>query len=138
MVDLNRNYDFNWAEGGESIIGSWFYRGAAPFSESETAALKNLAERENVIAGMAFHSYGEMVLFPWGNYFPAPDESVLFYLAQKIASQMLKSEGVGTYGVLPLNARAGQSSNWMYAQLRAFLVYRFYMRANCFCNIFKF
>jgi len=118
-VDLNRNYDFNWRQGGEGNPASWFYRGEAPFSENEVAALKKLALRENIMAGISFHSYGEVVLFPWGNYYPAPDHRIIVEIASKLAEQMQKLYGSEPYSVLPLNGRVGQSSVWMYGRLRA-------------------
>jgi len=116
-VDLNRNYDFNWRDGGDDTPGSWFYRGAAAFSEAETEALMKLAKRENFAVGMSYHSYGESVLFPWGNYSDPPDLSLIIDIAQELASRLQRESGVGTYSILPLNGRAGQSSVWMYGEL---------------------
>ncbi len=118
-VDLNRNYDFNWHDGGEGNPGSWFYRGKAPFSEKEIYAVKTLALRENVMAGISFHSYGEIVLYPWGNYYPAPDHRLIIAIAKQMAARMHKLSFNENYGVLPLNGRVGQSSVWMYGRLRA-------------------
>lgn len=118
-VDLNRNYDFNWHEGGERNPASWFYRGAYPFSESEIQALKKLATEQNVFAGLSFHTYGELVLFPWGNYFKPPDQDLILHIAYALASRMKRLSASGVYGVLPLNGRVGQSSVWMYGKLRA-------------------
>lgn len=116
-VDLNRNYDFNWEQGGESTYGSWFFRGAKPFSENETQAIQKLATRENFVIGISYHSYGESILFPWGNYNRAPDIDLIVDIASKMASQIGRESGYGTYSILPLNGRAGQSSVWMYGAL---------------------
>src|SRR3990167_4545160 len=49
-VDLNRNYGFNW---GYDNIGSspypqeWNYRGAGPFSEPESQAIRNFCINKN-------------------------------------------------------------------------------------------
>ncbi len=118
-VDLNRNYDYNWREGGEDNPASWFFRGGKPFSENEIQAVKNLALRENIVAGLSFHSYGEVVLFPWGNYLPPPDRALIQNVGKRLASRMRKLSGMSSYGVLPLNGRVGQSSVWMYGRLRA-------------------
>lgn len=118
-VDLNRNYDFNWEQGGEDNPSSWFYRGEQPFSEDEISAMQRLAYRENIVAGLSFHSYGEVVLYPWGNYYAAPDQELIYAVGQKLAASMTKLSGSASYGLLPLNGRVGQSSVWMYGRLRA-------------------
>lgn len=114
-VDLNRNYDYNWSEGGEGEFGSWFYRGQSAFSEPETQALRDLEAQHNFIIGVSFHSYGEVVLYPWGNFHPAPDHDLILDIAQNYASRIGRQNGVGKYQVLPLNGRVGQSSVWRYA-----------------------
>ena len=66
-VDPNRNYGFEWEGSGSSTMSmSETFRGTAPFSEPETQAIKALAEREKFTAGISYHSYSELVLFPWG------------------------------------------------------------------------
>jgi len=117
-VDLNRNYGYNWEEGGDGKPGSWFYRGKVPFSENETRALMNLAIRENFVFGVSYHSYGESILFPWGNYRRPPELDLIVDIASEMAAHIRKESGRGRYSILPLNGRVGQSSIWMYGQLR--------------------
>jgi hypothetical protein len=117
-VDLNRNYDFNWDEGGDGKFSSWFYRGTEPFSEEETKAVMRLAERENFVIGISYHSYGESVLFPWGNFDRPPDLDLIIDVAEGLASRMGRVSGHGQYSVIPLNGRVGQSSIWMYGMFR--------------------
>ena len=118
-VDLNRNYNFNWEEGGEGNPASWFYRGTRPFSEKEIVAIKELALRENVVCGISFHTYGEAILYPWGNYYPPPDQRLILRVAREMAQRMTRLNGRDSYGVLPLNGRVGQSSVWLYGRLRS-------------------
>jgi len=118
-VDLNRNYGFNWEEGGDGNPASWFYRGSSPFSEKEIQALRDLAWRENFLVGVSYHSYGESVLYPWGNYHRPPDQELIFDIAQRCAEKIDRLSGNGGYNVLPLNGRVGQSSIWMYGELGA-------------------
>ena len=116
-VDLNRNYDFNWSEGGDGKSGSWFYRGKRPFSEGETRAIKQLAIRENFVIGISYHSYGEAILYPWGNFSEPPDMSLIYDIGKNLASRIKRVTGHGSYTMLPLNGRVGQSSIWMYGHL---------------------
>ncbi|MCH6560199.1 zinc carboxypeptidase, partial [candidate division KSB1 bacterium] len=115
-VDLNRNYGYNWEEGGDGKPGSWFYRGETPFSENETQAIMNLARRENFAIGISYHSYGEAILFPWGNFKRPPDLELIVEIAGEMASRIKRESGRGQYSILPLNGRVGQSSVWMYAE----------------------
>lgn len=117
-VDLNRNYDYNWSQGGDGKPGSWFYRGRRPFSENETRAIMNLAIRENFVIGISYHSYGESILFPWGNFERPPDLDLIVDIANRMASKISRQSGHGKYSILPLNGRVGQSSIWMYGHLK--------------------
>jgi hypothetical protein len=116
-VDLNRNYNYNWTQGGDGKPGSWFYRGRKAFSESETQALRRFAIRENFVIGISYHSYGESVLYPWGNFNEPPDMALIYQTAKTLASKIKRETGKGSYSILPLNGRVGQSSIWMYGKL---------------------
>lgn len=48
-VDINRNYDFNWAGGGAGEPTSGRYRGPSPFSENEPRAIAELARKERFL-----------------------------------------------------------------------------------------
>ncbi|HET9952394.1 MAG TPA: M14 family zinc carboxypeptidase [Candidatus Eisenbacteria bacterium] len=79
-VDLNRNYGFNWGFddlGSSPTPSSEVYRGAGPFSEPETAAIRDFMAAHAFRVSASFHSYGQLFLYPWG--FAAvdtPDNSV--------------------------------------------------------------
>jgi hypothetical protein len=42
------------------------YRGTAPFSEPETQAVRNFCAQHSFVVGLSYHSYGELILYPWG------------------------------------------------------------------------
>ena len=68
-VDLNRNYGYRWGFdniGSSPTTTSEIYRGTGPFSEPETAALRALMAARSFKVALSFHSYGELVLYPWG------------------------------------------------------------------------
>ncbi|MEL6987435.1 MAG: M14 family metallopeptidase, partial [Bacteroidota bacterium] len=68
-VDLNRNYGFNWGwdDGGSSPDGnSEVYRGTEAFSEPETQAVKDLCEANNFKIALNYHSFGNLLIHPWG------------------------------------------------------------------------
>jgi len=116
-VDLNRNYDFNWHSGGSLELDSQYYRGPAPFSEQEIQALKQLAENKRFAVIIDFHSFGEAVLYPWGNFEDPPDLQLITELAAGMATQIRKTDGSGCYDIIPLDAQMGQSSVWYYGRL---------------------
>ncbi|KAL4711506.1 hypothetical protein ACJJTC_000522 [Scirpophaga incertulas] len=82
-VDLNRNFSYGWGEkeeeGSSNDPGNIFYRGPNPFSEPETAAVKRtILESDTTFkVFISFHSYGEVIIFPWGyTGDPCPDYAI--------------------------------------------------------------
>ena len=75
-VDLNRNWAFGWGGGGSSgMTNSDTYRGPAPFSEPETQAVSNfIRSLPNIVAHMDYHSYSELILWPFGSECMTPPE----------------------------------------------------------------
>ena len=67
-VDLNRNYPWSWGHGdGNSEPASQYYRGPRPLSELETQAVKGLFDRLRFDALISYHSYGQLILYPWAS-----------------------------------------------------------------------
>ncbi|MEY4066175.1 MAG: Carboxypeptidase precursor [Pseudomonadota bacterium] len=67
-VDINRNYPALWGScNGSSIAkGNDSYRGPAAASEPETQAMMNLVTTERPVANISYHSFSEMILYPYG------------------------------------------------------------------------
>ncbi|CAG7835743.1 unnamed protein product [Allacma fusca] len=72
-TDGNRNFGYKWGDG--DVPGSSgdpcseTYRGSAPFSERETAAVRDYIESNsnvNWTVYVTFHSYGQYFMSPWG------------------------------------------------------------------------
>ena len=123
-VDLNRNFDFDWRKGGSGKHFTWFYRGPAPASEPEVQAVQRLARKERFIFAIDFHSFGQMVMFPWARELTPPDGNLLRSLAQELARRIPRLKDKKTYRIVALDGQAGQSANWLYARFRtmAFIV----------------
>lgn len=85
-VDINRNYGFEWG-GASNTWSSEVYQGPAPFSEPETQAVRDLLAAHHFIAGISYHTYGEIVLYPYGyeDGIIAPDQAALSELATEMA-----------------------------------------------------
>jgi hypothetical protein len=120
-VDLNRNYDFNWEYGGSYLPLHYNYRGEYPFSESETQALRELALVQRFSLSISYHSYGEIVFYPWEwGKGCAPDEPTLRDIAAGIASRITKRDSKESYDYGHNGALAGMSANWLYGKLGTF------------------
>jgi hypothetical protein len=66
-VDLNRNYGGLWGgPGAASVFADPTYRGAAPFSEPETQAVRELISSRHVTTLITNHTFSNLVLRPPG------------------------------------------------------------------------
>jgi hypothetical protein len=125
-VDPNRNYDFNWALGGESQPPDYFYKGPYPFSEPENRAMRDFCERERFTTLVNYHSpsysFGEIVYFPWTwtshNPSVPPDWYVLVDVAGGLAAQIVSDyDPQSTYSAVRGEAEVGNARNWQYGTL---------------------
>ncbi|XP_072945697.1 carboxypeptidase B-like [Epargyreus clarus] len=69
-VDGNRNYDFNWRTVGTSSNPCHdTFGGSRPFSEVETRVVKGILQEhlDRITLYISMHSYGSMILYPWGH-----------------------------------------------------------------------
>ena len=116
-VDLNRNYGYNWGYdnvGSSNITTDDTYRGTAGFSEPEIQATKWFSENHNFRIAVNYHTYGNLLVYPWG-YIASlltPD-SVLF---EAYAANMTKTNsfGYGTGDQTVGYITNGDSDDWMY------------------------
>ncbi|XP_065072624.1 zinc carboxypeptidase-like [Ochlerotatus camptorhynchus] len=103
-ADPNRNFDYNWRNGGSSTNAcSDTFSGATPFSEPETLAMANyyatIADKIDV--QFSFHSYGQYLLTPYGfTGAPQPSNNAdLQQIAAKTAAAIQATYGTRyTYG----------------------------------------
>ncbi|KAK9680825.1 Carboxypeptidase activation peptide [Popillia japonica] len=119
-VDGNRNFDFHWMETGASALQcSDTFAGSAPFSESETSALRDvvLAYGDQIKLYLTFHSYGNYLLYPWGYTSELPEDAdVLDALAVDVEAAIASVAGTRyTIGSSTnvLYAAAGGSDDWV-------------------------
>jgi hypothetical protein len=115
-VDLNRNYGYEW---GYDDIGSdpnpsgTTYRGTAPFSEPETQAIRDFCNSRKFSIAMNYHSYGNLLLYPWGyDRFYTPDQ--LYYAA--IGDSATSFNGYNPVPGWVLYVANGDSDDWMYGE----------------------
>jgi len=96
-VDLNRNWDAHWGQSGASSNPcNDTYRGAAAFSEPETAALRDALDaiKDDLRVHVDVHTYGQWILHPWGwTTSPSPDETFFMEIGQDMAAAIASVHG---------------------------------------------
>ncbi|RMF20006.1 MAG: T9SS C-terminal target domain-containing protein, partial [Bacteroidetes bacterium] len=117
-VDLNRNYGHQWGyddNGSSPNPQSQVYRGPAPFSEPETQALKFLCENHQFQFALNYHTYGNLLIYPWGySDSPTPDHAFFHGFAQVLTRENNYRFGTGTQTVGYVTN--GDSDDWMYGE----------------------
>jgi hypothetical protein len=118
-VDLNRNYGFSWGYMSASdAINSVTYHGPEAFSEPETQLFRDLLTAHPFVAGISYHTYSELVLYPYGyiGNISAPDVQELSALAIEMA-ELIQADNGGHYTPQPswaLYPASGGLDDWAY------------------------
>ena len=117
-VDLNRNYEFKWGYdniGSSSNGNSGTYRGTAPFSEPETAAMRDFVLAHRFRASLSYHSYGNLLIYPWGYVAQhTPDHVSFAALADSMVAYHGYHAGLGVETVgYSVN---GEADDWFYGE----------------------
>jgi carboxypeptidase T len=123
-VDLNRNWDFRWAEYDSTDPSGYYYRGPAPFSESEVVAIRNLILRELPVIVMDYHSPfmedpGLTIRWPWreaGGPGFGPDTRHFQPISMRLG-QLTQTEVDSVYynGMVPSLDVLPKEQCWVYA-----------------------
>ncbi|NIM20028.1 MAG: hypothetical protein GTO51_07225 [Candidatus Latescibacteria bacterium] len=117
-VDLNRNYSYQWGYddiGSSPSTSSDLYRGPAPFSEPETQAIRDLCIARDFVFGFSYHSYGELLLYPW-SYYPGytPDHELFYELGDSLSSSNGYLQGNAAMGAIYIVN--GDTDDWAYGE----------------------
>ena len=120
-VDLNRNYGYMWGldSGSSGETSAPTYRGPHAFSEPETIAIRDLISDpdRDFQAALSYHSYGQLILYPWGyTDESASDSSVMSALAAEMSDLTLSVHGE-TYTPQQssqLYLTSGDLTDWVY------------------------
>ncbi len=117
-VDLNRNYGFFWGfdnQGSSGNENSQTYRGPSAFSEPETQAMRQLFLENNFKIALNYHTFGNLLIHPWGYSDEPTDEDVAFKSLGRVMTtenDFLIGTGSETVGYV-VN---GDSDDWMYGE----------------------
>ncbi|XP_030751013.1 carboxypeptidase B-like isoform X2 [Sitophilus oryzae] len=120
-TDGNRNFDYYWMHAGASSTPcAETYAGPQAFSEPETVALKDWFFTNNgtVKLYLTFHSFGNLLLYPWGYDRIVPDDvGDLKYLGDLVAEAIYNANKLNSVymvdtSALGLYEAAGTSADW--------------------------
>lgn len=117
-VDLNRNYGpyvyWNAPNGGSSTSpSSDTYRGTAPFSEPEVAAIRDFIAGKSFKNALNYHTYSNLLIYPYGALEQETPDSLIF---REYAKDMTQFNGY-TYGTDQQTvgySTRGNSDDYMY------------------------
>jgi len=126
-TDLNRNWAYQWGccGGSSGLPSSSTYRGPSAFSAPETAAFRNFVNSrvvggvQQIKANIDFHSYSELVLWPFGYTYnnTAPGMTTDQYNTfATIGQQMANLNGYTPQQSSDLYITDGDSLDWMWGQ----------------------
>ncbi|OGS56330.1 MAG: hypothetical protein A3K60_08270 [Euryarchaeota archaeon RBG_19FT_COMBO_56_21] len=127
-VDLNRNYGGSlnndsagaWGGVGSSHVpSSDVYCGVSPFSEPETQAIRNLVIQRNFTLCLDFHSYGELVMWPWGYTANLTSDNAALV---SIGTQLAALNGYTADQSVGLYPTTGDSIDWFYGYDNIFAI----------------
>ena len=125
-VDPNRNYGYMWGtlniNTSSHVPSDQTYVGPRAFSEPETQAVRNLVARELFRGVITYHSFSQLILYPWGYTLePIPDSSDLSTMT-KLAKRMQQLIR-GVHGTIytpqqssQLYLTAGDTTDWTYGE----------------------
>ena len=137
-VDLNRNFDSKWGEiegGSSGDPADLTYRGAEPFSEPETQAVRDYvtslfpdqkgaedfeaAPDDTTGIFLDVHSFGNLVLYPFGwTDLPAPNKKGLETLGRKFGYFTgTDGEAYDVSQAVGLYPTDGTTDDWAYSEL---------------------
>ena len=113
-VDLNRNYGGNWGGNGASDLqADPTYRGAGPFSEPETQAVRELISGRQVTTLITNHTFSNLVLRPPG--VRAAGMTVDEAPMKALGAQMAAQNGYRNIQGWQLYDTTGTTEDWSYA-----------------------
>jgi carboxypeptidase T len=123
-VDPNRNYGYMWGildiPTSSHVPSDETYVGPRAFSEPETQAVRDLIATQKFSGLITYHSFTQLVLYPWGytaeEIADSTDREIMIELAQGMAERIRQIHGME---YIPqqsskLYPTAGDTTDWTY------------------------
>ncbi len=128
-VDPNRNYGYMWgtlnANTSSHVPADETYVGPRAFSEPEVRAVRDLVAREHLGGVLTYHSYSQLLLYPWGYTTKRIQDQADFGDMRGLAEEMERLIGKvhgKTYTAQQssqLYPTAGDTTDWTYGEYDA-------------------
>ena len=122
-IDGNRDFSYKWGTTGISwSFNSATYPGTEPFSAVETSYIRDLAQEIPFVAGISYHTYGNLVLYPLGYAYGKDSHNIetISSLAIELANLTPQfynpSQGYTPMPAWELYPASGSSEDYMYYQ----------------------
>ncbi|KAI9106036.1 carboxypeptidase A1-like protein [Phlyctochytrium arcticum] len=122
-VDLNRNWNDHWGQGGSSSsTRADDYKGPSVASEPEVKVLSKFflaPENKNIVGAIDFHSYSQLVLRPPGwTATPTKDEAILKKIGDAMRDTIKSVHGVAyrSISAYSLYKTTGSVQDWWYGE----------------------
>ncbi len=119
-VDLNRNYDYMWniiyPPSDTANPYSNTYQGESAFCELETQAVRDFVNNHDFVLSLSYHTYSELILYPWGyinNTINPPEDEELFI---DIANGISAINGYEVMQASELYLTSGDACDWLYGE----------------------
>ncbi|XP_033231048.1 zinc carboxypeptidase-like [Belonocnema kinseyi] len=134
-ADANRNWDFKWMSGGASNYPcAETYAGSSAFSEPETKSMAKYIKSvgNKLFAYISFHSYSQLLMFPYGHTSAHLDnyneelsigKKTIEALRQRYGTKYVTGNIAETIYVA-----SGSSSDWVKANLKLPVVFTYEFR----------
>jgi carboxypeptidase T len=123
-VDPNRNYGYMWGvlnvPTSSHVPSDETYVGPRAFSEPETQAVRDLIACERFVGVITYHSYSQLILYPWGyTERPVPDSHDRELMVGLAGEMQALIRGVHGTVYTPeqssdLYPTAGDTTDWTY------------------------
>ncbi len=114
-VDGNRNFAEHWNyddEGSGTITSDETYRGPAPFSEPETRAIRDLVNVIHPKYHISYHSFGQLLLYPFGFQVNTPSADDPIYVAWAGTDKKPAVQGFNPGVGADLYTTNGEQTDW--------------------------
>jgi carboxypeptidase T len=130
-TDLNRNYGYRWGGGGKTSTNpqAITYQGPSAFSSPEDRAMRDFLAsrvvdgRQQIRAGVTFHEYGRLVMWPYGytkRNVPSDMTTDDHAALARIGRHMAATNGYRPQQASDLYVTSGTSRDFEYGTYRIF------------------
>jgi hypothetical protein len=128
-TDMNRNWDYHWGccNGSSGSPSSSTYRGPAPESAPEVSAVADFVRgrvvggEQQITAAIDFHTYSELILWPYGYTYDEVDEGMTreeYDTHAALGTHMADANGYTPQQSSDLYITDGTINDWLWGDQR--------------------